>query len=283
MEQSALLHGQQEDEPVDESQELLKVRRLRQRAVLQRGAERAIVGMREKPLAECDQRILDALPQVLARARPLLAAGGAPDVERAFGGRLAGFAESRFVREQPERGEVRVPSFGEDALEVRLDPRGPREARVVADDAQGEAVGDETPRRVGGCVEEFLSNTKRASAPSTIAERRRDGVDAAAGGRDDDGDAPTERGEADRIRPVRDHDRRRRRKRVEAEAVAQKRQDKPLREGARRSAGRSPCVELAPVRLCDAPVAADLVAEVEPLGNPVVGFALRTSRELTHA
>ena len=109
MEQSALLHREQEDEPVDKAQELLEVRRLRQRAVLQRGAKRAVVGMREKPLAECDQRILNAFPQVLARARPLLAAGGAPDVERAFGGRLAGFAESRFVREQPERGEVGVP------------------------------------------------------------------------------------------------------------------------------------------------------------------------------
>ena len=101
--------------------------------------------MGEEALPQGDERILDATAQVFAGARTLFAAGIAPHFERAFGDRLALAAEARLVAEQPERGEVGVALFREDALEVRLDPRGAREARVVADDAQRDAVADDAP------------------------------------------------------------------------------------------------------------------------------------------
>src|SRR3989442_8738192 len=98
MKQTALLDGQQEDDPVNESQELLKVGHLCQRAILQCRSERHVVWVREEALAQGDYRLFDAPPQVLTRARSLFATCDAPRFERSFRRSLARFAESGLVR-----------------------------------------------------------------------------------------------------------------------------------------------------------------------------------------
>jgi hypothetical protein len=62
--------------------------------------------------------------------------------------------------------------------------------------------------------------------------------------------------------------------RRKAERVAENRQDEALGDGLRVGLHLSARLEVRPVRLGDAPVAADLVAQVESLGDAIVGFYL---------
>src|SRR5262245_5928533 len=103
------------------------------------------------------------------------------------------------MREQPERSEVGIALLGEDAPEVRLDPGGPREARVVADDAEGHAVRRQPPQRAVLRVEVLLREPERVAPPPAIAERRRERLKPAPRGSDDDRDAPTQRCVADGV------------------------------------------------------------------------------------
>jgi len=135
MEETALLDREQEDEPVDEAQELLEVGGRRKRPALKGRAQRSVVRVAEETLAEGDQRFLEAPSQVLAGARPLLAPGFAPGLERAIRRWPIGAAETRLVSQQPECPEVGIALLREDSRQVGFDPRRPREACVVAQDA----------------------------------------------------------------------------------------------------------------------------------------------------
>ena len=136
-------------------------------------------------------------------------------------------------------------------------------------------------------VEVLLRQAEGAPPAAAVAEGGRQRVEAGSRRRDHDGHAAAERRTADRD----SYGRRRQRGRRsvegrEAEALSQQRWTKAIRQrafGCRawlvRAAGR----EVRPVRLRDAPVAADLVAQVQPLGNAVVGLALAAGGELRDA
>src|SRR5690606_12378995 len=141
----------------------------------------------------------DAAAELVAGAGSFFSARLAPGFERAFGDRLLGTAEAGLVGEEPEGGEVGVELFGEDAREVRFDPRGAGEARVVAQDAQGVPVGREAPEGAVLGVEVLLREAEGAPAAAAVAEVRREGVETARRRRDDDGHAALERAPADRI------------------------------------------------------------------------------------
>src|SRR5690606_1319385 len=111
-------------------------------------------------------------------------------------------------------------------------------------------------------------------------EVRREGVETARRRRDDDGHAALERAPADRIAALGDDDGFGLSERGEAEALAENPGGEALGERARVGASLDAGHELGPVRLGDAPVAADLVAELEALRDAVVGFRLMARREL---
>ena len=71
------------------------------------------------------------------------------------------------VGDEPEEREVGVGLAVEDRLEVELDVGLPGERRVVAQDAQGQAVRDEAPETFRGAVEKLLDEPVRRLAGST--------------------------------------------------------------------------------------------------------------------
>jgi hypothetical protein len=173
MEQTALFHREEEDEPVDQPQELVEVVLGLKRAVLEIGTQRLVLRMGEEAVTKRDERFLDAAPQVLASARALFPTRVAPNFEGTLGGRLAFSTEPRLVAEEPKRSKVGVSLLDEDALEVGFDPRGAREARVVAHDAQRGAVGGDAPERAFLRIQVLLRKAEGAAlaAPRTEAQR----------------------------------------------------------------------------------------------------------------
>ncbi len=127
--------------------------------------------MGEEALTEREERLLDAVAQVLAGARSLLATGVAPGFERAF--RAAGWpARPKRVSWASSQSAAKsaVALLGEDPRQVRLDPRRPREARVVAQDAEREPVAGEAPERAFGGVQVLLRQAEGAAPPAAVAE-----------------------------------------------------------------------------------------------------------------
>src|SRR5690242_5377786 len=101
VEDTTLLDREQKDESVNEPQELVEVVLWGESASLERGAERLVVGMRKKALAEGDEGVLYATSQVFACSCPLFATCVAPSLEWALGNRPIGATESALVPEQP--------------------------------------------------------------------------------------------------------------------------------------------------------------------------------------
>lgn len=70
--------------------------------------------------------------------------------------------DAGLVTEEPEQHEVRVDLAVHHRFEVELHVGLPREARVVAQDAQAQSVGEEAPEVPLGAVQELLDETVRA-------------------------------------------------------------------------------------------------------------------------
>src|SRR5437016_6560482 len=128
--------------------------------------------MREEALPEHEQGLLDAFAEVFPRARALIAALRAPRLQRAIRRSSIRGPKTRFVREQPQSGEIGVSLLGEDPLQVRLDPRRARKASVVPHDAQDAAVADDSPDGVLLRVQVLLRETERGAATPTITVTR---------------------------------------------------------------------------------------------------------------
>jgi hypothetical protein len=101
------------------------------------------------------------------------------------------------MRQQPQSSEVGVASFGEDAGKICLDPGRPREAGVVAQNAQRVSVGHQAPQRLVDFVQVLLGQTEGGSAPAAIAELGQGRFQTSSGWGNDNGDAPTLGREAD--------------------------------------------------------------------------------------
>ena len=136
MQQVPFFDREQEDEPVDKSQELPEVALLREIPRVQRGTKLRVRGVGKEPLPQDLERLLEAGIQLAPRPSPLLPACLPPHLQRASHRRIFGATEARLVSEEPERGEVGVQLLCEDPAEVGFDPRRPREARVVARNPQ---------------------------------------------------------------------------------------------------------------------------------------------------
>src|SRR5690606_35840922 len=129
-----------------------------------------VLGVGEEALAERHQCVLDATTEMLASAGALFATSAAPGFECALGDRLALAAEACLVAEEPKRGEGGVPLFREEALEIGLDPRGAREARVVAHDAERRAVARDAPERSVLRVQVLLREAEGAPLAGAVTE-----------------------------------------------------------------------------------------------------------------
>ena len=126
--------------------------------------------MDEEPAAEGFDGRLDAVAQMVERARALLVRLARPLFEPA----LLGFGglDARGVADEPEQQEVGVDLAFHHGLEVELDIGLAGEAGVVAQDAQAQAVGDEAPEAVFAAVQELLHQAVRAAARRAGHTRR---------------------------------------------------------------------------------------------------------------
>ena len=116
--------------------------------IIERLSQGGIGRVREKAIAQLPQRLGDAGPQVgqgpfaqlLGLAAPLL------QNRRLSGGlRAHSGAKARGMGQQPEGDEIGVALFLEDARQVGLDIGGPGQTGVIAQDADGVTIGDDTP------------------------------------------------------------------------------------------------------------------------------------------
>lgn len=142
-EQVPVLGDEEEEEPVDEPEELAVVLLGRERPGAEPVAERAVGRVGEEAAPESRDRRLDPVAQAIEGARPLLPGRPRPALEPALPGLLA--LDARLVGEEPEEDEVGVDLALHHGLEVELDEGLASEARVVAEEAQPEAVRDEPP------------------------------------------------------------------------------------------------------------------------------------------
>jgi len=101
------------------------------------------------------------------------------------------------VEDAPEGGEVGVAVLvvAEDGFEVEFEEVRPREGVGIAEEAEGSAVGDDGPERIGRGVEEFLGELVGGFFPGAGADDGEAGirvVEAEVVRGDDDGEASAE-------------------------------------------------------------------------------------------
>jgi len=107
------------------------------------------------------QRFGDAIAQAVAGSHASFLAGTAPSLPRAIARFSIDLAKPAGVRQEPEGREVGIQLFAEHGLQVDLDIGRPREAGVVAQDAQGQPIADQCPKRVVRSVQCFLRQHER--------------------------------------------------------------------------------------------------------------------------
>ncbi|HEY0201405.1 MAG TPA: hypothetical protein VGC24_06910, partial [Burkholderiaceae bacterium] len=78
MQQTTLFDGEQEDQPVDQTQQLLKIDVAVEPAAGQRITQGLIGGLGQETLAQCNQRFFHALAKLLTGTGALLLAALAP-------------------------------------------------------------------------------------------------------------------------------------------------------------------------------------------------------------
>jgi hypothetical protein len=186
------------------------------------------------------------------------------------------------VRQQPEGREVGVKILGEHGFQVDFDESWTSQARVVAQDAQRQAVADHCPQRGVGGIERFLGEHERraaANAPGLgvlLAEALGSAVQVLIMGRQNQRQPAAVSHPANRVAVTRNVQVGGVDEVGEAENVAQQGHEEctlgdvmgvyilPLAQG----------LQVCPQVLGDLPVTRDLVAQLQALGNAVVAFAL---------
>ena len=169
MQQSPVLGGDQQNQPINQPQQLLEVVLGRQGLVIERLSQHGVGRVRQEAIAQLPQRLGDASPQVgqcplahlLRLAAPLLQDRRLLGALRAHSG-----AKARSVGQQPQGDKVGVALLLEDASQVSLDIGGPGQAGVIAQDPDGVAIGDDAPLGGMAGVEIFLQRGMRGAAPA---------------------------------------------------------------------------------------------------------------------
>lgn len=249
-------------------------------------AQPGVVRMGEKAGAQRPQRFRHLVAQVAADGDAGFVPGRAPTLPWAIFG-FAGLltlrgAEAAGMGEQPAGGEVCVQLLAEHGLQIDLEIGGAGQAGVVAQDAQPQAVDDDGPEAGVGGVQRFLRQHE-GTAPTDLAGIRIGITEALrrrierliVGGENQrhptaegrvadwiavacllDGGRPVQVGEAQHVAQQRDDElARRHRLRVDVLAAAQ-------------------ALEIQPEVERDLPVARNLVAQFQALGDAVVAFGL---------
>ncbi|MCY1298810.1 hypothetical protein D9M70_483130 [compost metagenome] len=175
----SVLDGRQEDEPIDQPQQFLKEGPTAQRTVLaiqalQSRPQLAVGGVREKACAKSTQ----GFGHLVAQVRPYGDAGfqahRSPAFPHTVGGLSWRAAKSARMRQQPKRREVGVELFGKERFEVNFDVSRASKTRIVAQDAQRQAVRDDGPQGGIGGIKGLLG--QHVGAASTNFARVRAGL-----------------------------------------------------------------------------------------------------------
>lgn len=153
--QLALLGDHEEEEAVDEAEELVVVGVGGELPRCDGLAQTVVVAVGEKAVGEAEDGAFDGGAEAIADARALVEGVLVVLLDEAGGGGGLGDGQARRVQEAEEDGEVGEEVFVEHAFEVELDETLADEARGVAEQAQGAAVGDQAVE-VFGDVEIFL-------------------------------------------------------------------------------------------------------------------------------
>ncbi len=159
MEQLAFLGDGEEDQAIDQPQQLAE--KVAERQFTLDDALAKLRVLVQEPIAEREQRRLDAITKPIARRDPFLARGLAPPLQSAIGRRRAGRAKPARMDEQPERGEIREAVSLENLPEVGLDVGGAREARVGPHKPQTLAIAAEAPEGFVARIQPVLQRERR--------------------------------------------------------------------------------------------------------------------------
>ncbi|OQB83923.1 MAG: hypothetical protein BWX86_02866 [Verrucomicrobia bacterium ADurb.Bin122] len=270
-----LLDGEDEEEAVDETEELLEIGVLGELAGVQALAEDFVFRMREEAGAERKEGVGHTVTEAFAHGFALLLTFLPPDVPDAGGGGVAGAGG---VKEAPDGGEVGVTLVAEDELEVGLEVGRAREGVGIAHEAELAAVGEDGPG-AGRSVEELLRELVGRAATRTgadddealvgLVEREivRGDDERHPSARREGGDGIGAVGQRDRLGATGDVG--------EAEGIAKEIEGEAQRGRSDRNiAARADGVEVLPERGGDAEGPALLIGEGEPLRDAVVGSAL---------
>jgi len=143
----SFLGSDKKDQAVHKSQQLAVIVFPAKSSCAYRYTKLCVEGVAQKPLSQCNKRILYATSQVLSRSRSFLVSRVPPCLERAFCHWLACSAKPRRMTQQPQRGEVRKPAFLEHPVQICLHPRRSRQTRVLAHKPKHESVANKAPQR----------------------------------------------------------------------------------------------------------------------------------------
>ena len=164
--EAALFDAEGEDAAVDKAQQLGKVVLRAQAAVLQCLAQGMVGGVLHKALAQGEERLRDAGAQAVAHAGAFFLAGFAPGFPGAGGWRCIGVgampcaaaqqAGAAGVQQAPGIGKFGQALAGQQVLQIKLKVAGAGERGGVAQQAQGFAVAHQRPLVHGAGVEQFL-------------------------------------------------------------------------------------------------------------------------------
>src|SRR6266567_9631424 len=126
--------------------------------------------MREETTAKGCNCLLDAIAQLIERARTLLMSGPRPFLQPALF-RLFGL-HARLVTQQPQQHKIGVHFAVHHGFQVKFDIRLACEAYIVTQDAQPQSVRDKTPQVSIRAVQKFLHKAMRAAAKASGSSPR---------------------------------------------------------------------------------------------------------------
>ena len=149
VEDVAILGGHEEDQPIDETEKLLKKVVVAQPLFLafrESCNQGCICRMLQESGAEFEQRRLNADTQVVAGRDAFFPANRPPVFQHALRRRSAGFAKARVVCQHPESAEVGIKVIAQDARQVDLYVAGSCDTFAIAHDAPERSVRGDSPQ-----------------------------------------------------------------------------------------------------------------------------------------
>src|SRR6266566_1977669 len=126
--------------------------------------------MREETTAKGCNCLLDAIAQLIERARTLLMSGPRPFLQPALF-RLFSL-HARLVAQQPQQYKIGVHFAAHHRFQVKLNIGLARETHIVAQNAQPQSVREKTPQVIIRAVKKFLHKAMRAAAEASGSSPR---------------------------------------------------------------------------------------------------------------